>query len=265
MPCLKWEHRRNLLKQEILSSGADIVCLEEVDHFQDYFQPSLAHAGFEGVFTPKHDSPCLDSKPNNGPDGCAIFYKSSCYKLIDKKELRLQHRAQPEDPVAVSNQVALIVKLECLTQADSSSNPQLCVAVTHLKAKRPYEQIRYTQGQYLLEEVTRYNDHLPTIVCGDFNAPPTEKVYSVFEQHSSQLASAYYTASEGREPEFTSWKHREAGESIYTIDYIWYTKNQLQLSAVWSLPSRECIGANGLPALQYPSDHLALGAELTLS
>ena len=56
------------------------------------------------------------------------------------------------------------------------------------------------------------------MICGDFSAVPSEPVYDVFKHSSStQLASAYYVAGSGQEPEFTFWKFRETGESLYTI------------------------------------------------
>ena len=67
--CLKWSHRQDMLLREILNSGADIIALEEVDHFHDFFQPALSSAdGFTGQFLTKPNSPCLESKPNNDPD-----------------------------------------------------------------------------------------------------------------------------------------------------------------------------------------------------
>ena len=37
-----WAFRRTRLLREILSWHADIICLQEVDHFADYFEPELA-------------------------------------------------------------------------------------------------------------------------------------------------------------------------------------------------------------------------------
>ena len=270
--CLKWSHRQDLLLGEILNSGADIIALEEVDHFHDFFQPALSSAGFTGQFLAKPSSPCLESKPNNGPDGCALFYRSSLFKLLDKTELRLVKQENPGDCKSPSSQVAIIAKLEYLQHNSSSSsssssvtNPQLCVAVTHLKAKRPYTHMRSVQGQQLLEEMKKISGNLPFVICGDFNALPSEPVYDVFKCSSSpQLASAYCVAGNGQEPEFTSWKFREVGESLYTIDYVWYTSDKLAATGVWGLPSREEIGITGLPVMRYPSDHLALGVELEI-
>lgn len=269
LDCLNWSHRQKLLLEEISNSGADIIALEEVDHFKDFFEPALSRAGFVGHFLPKPSSPCLESKPNNGPDGCALFYRSSAFNLLDKIDLRLLKQEKPGDRKTSSSQVAILAKLECLQSTTSSatdSNPQLCVAVTHFKAKRPFGHIRSIQGQHLLEEMKRFSNNLPFVICGDFNAVPSEPVYEVFHSSTApKLASAYSVANGGKEPEFTSWKFREAGESIYSIDYIWYTSNQLAVSAVWSLPSREDIGMNGLPTMSYPSDHLAIGAEITIN
>lgn len=37
--------------------------------------------GYEGMFVKKPSSPCLDCIKNNGPDGCAIFYKYDGFYL----------------------------------------------------------------------------------------------------------------------------------------------------------------------------------------
>lgn len=66
--------------EEIARHGADVVCLQEVDHFK-FLQRNLAALGYEGRFFPKPDSPCLYLEENTGPDGCAIFYKKDRFEL----------------------------------------------------------------------------------------------------------------------------------------------------------------------------------------
>lgn len=47
-----------------------------------------------------------------------------------------------------------------------------------------------------------------------------------------QLASLYSAPERsGREPEFTTWKFRPAGEVCHTIDYVWYTPGALRAIA----------------------------------
>lgn len=259
---LTWSHRSRHILGEILRSKADIICLEEVDHFHDFFFPELSQCGFEGVFKPKIDSPCLYMQPNSGPDGCALFFRSAKFSLVEKKELVLK------DPTgADSHQVAVLVKLECKGLVrQQSSLPQLCVTVTHLKAKAESREPRLAQGKHLLSEMATFSCGLPSIICGDFNAQPDEPVYQYFTSHKDPVfASAYTAGYHGKEPSFTSWKFRPSKESKYTIDYIWYTPGKLSVGAVWKIPNEEDIGELALPNFGYPSDHMALGTQFSLT
>ena len=293
-----------MILQEILRSDADIVCMEEVDHFDDYLLPQLEEKGFGGLFVEKRNSPCLEFTPNNGPDGCALFYRSSKLQLIKKKEIVLDRQDGSK-----SNQVAMVVQLKFVDdsavgeetdQTDaktedvekSGSGPTsqdtndlektvegkldkqqppssnvapdsrtVCIAVTHLKAKREAVELRAAQGKHLLSEVTSFVENQPVIVCGDFNATTDEPVYEYFSGGKSplKLASSYVSRYYGdKEPPLTSWKYREAGESKYTIDYIWFTPESLLVDSIWAVPTEDEIGKNGLPSISYPSDHVSI-------
>lgn len=62
---LQWSFRKEKLVQEILQLNADVVQLEEVDHFE-MFQEKLKPV-YEGIFKKKNSV--------NNKDGCAFFYK----------------------------------------------------------------------------------------------------------------------------------------------------------------------------------------------
>ena len=294
---LKWTYRAPLILQEILRSGTDIICMEEVDHFHDFLHPQLEQRGFKGLFVEKKDSPCLEFTPNNGPDGCALFYRSSKLTLLKKRDLVLNR----EDGT-LSNQVAMMVQLQLTprpgTSAESSkdferaskddvnipskkkssekaqleepvatsksaaqSTQTVCVAVTHLKAKQEGSKLRLAQGKHLLSEIQSFAENHPVIVCGDFNASPDEPVYELFQGSDSplKLSSSYVTPHYGnKEPPLTSWKFRAAGESKYTIDYIWFNSDTLKVNSIWTVPMEEDIGKDGLPCAKYPSDHVSL-------
>lgn len=78
------------------------MVLQEVDHF-DFLSRALATQSYSGIFVPKPDSPCVYIKDNNGPDGCAIFYKNDKFDLVEKHDKILQVWT------VQSNQVKLIV------------------------------------------------------------------------------------------------------------------------------------------------------------
>ena len=210
----------------------------------------MTKLGYEGLYASKPKSACLSFPRNNGPDGCALFYRKSLFTFLDNKEIRYTESGKP------SNQLALLLKL-------AFHERPVCFAVTHLKAKG-FTAERLEQGQQLIESLVSFAQGAPAVVCGDFNAAPTEPVYQHISTHGgAHLASAYCVAFKG-EPSYTSWKFRPGKELRYTIDYIWYSNDGLKLNSVLGLPTADEIGPDALPMLQYPSDHLALCARFSL-
>lgn len=303
LEALNWDERKYLILEEILTYQPDILCLQEVDHYFDTFQPVLAGLGYQSSFCPKPWSPCLDVANNNGPDGCALFFRRERFELLATNHLRLSAM------MLKTNQVAVVCVLRC-----RHSGRPFCVAVTHLKARSGWETLRSAQGCSLLQSlrnitmgktathtqgnhigqgraevggvgpgdvVVERNDSgddttsegkggdshgLPLIVCGDFNAEPWEDVYQRFASSPLGLDSAYkgLSADGHSEPPYTSWKiRRSSGESCHTLDYIWYSRQRFHVDAVLEMPCEEQIGPNRLPSYHYPSDHLSLVCDLS--
>jgi CCR4-NOT transcription complex subunit 6 len=76
---LNWEYRKDLILQELMQYGADIICLQEVDveQYEDFFVQSLKDQGYEGVFYPKSRARTMGSEERRHVDGCATFFKTS--------------------------------------------------------------------------------------------------------------------------------------------------------------------------------------------
>lgn len=180
---LTWEHRKFLIVQEILQNNPDIVCLQEVDHFK-FLQNILGSQNYEGIFFPKPDSPCLYIEENNGPDGCAIFFKR------DKFELKSYETRILEVWRVQSNQVAIAANLYV-----KALGREICVCTTHLKARHGalLSKLRNEQGRDLLRFVRNVaGEKRPVILCGDFNAEPIEPVYAtMLSCEKMNFSSAY--------------------------------------------------------------------------
>ncbi|KAK2849581.1 hypothetical protein Q5P01_009415 [Channa striata] len=255
LDALNWQERKYLILEEILTYRPDIVCLQEVDHYYDTFQPIMAGLGYHGSFLAKPWSPCLDVEQNNGPDGCAMFFRRSRFSPHGLAHLRLSAMMLP------TNQVAIVQTLKCRV-----TGRQLCVAVTHLKARSGWERLRSAQGADLLQSLHNLTSSnagpaaVPLVVCGDFNAEPSEDVYRRFSSSALGLNSAYkLLSSDGQtEPAYTTWKIRPSGESCSTLDYIWYSRDALSVDCLLDIPTEEQIGPDRLPSYHYPSDHLSL-------
>ncbi|XP_068444335.1 nocturnin-like [Clinocottus analis] len=262
LDALNWQERKYLILEEILTYRPDILCLQEVDHYHDTFRPVMASLGYQGSFLAKPWSPCLDVERNNGPDGCALFYRRSRFTpQATAHLLRLSAVALP------TNQVAIAQTLRC-----RRTGRRLCVAVTHLKARSGWERLRSAQGADLLRRLSGITTQsgevepaaaspaVPLVVCGDFNAEPSEDVYRRFSSSALGLNSAYklLSADGQTEPAYTTWKIRPSGESRGTLDYIWYSRDALSVQRLLDIPTEEQIGPDRLPSYHYPSDHLSL-------
>ena len=248
LEALKWSNRKLRSLQEILTYDPDVIALEEVDHFEDFYLPSLRELGYEGLFVAKRDSPCLKFPNNSGPDGCALFYDGERFSLVNHKDVALK-----DSDGNLTNQVALIVNL-----FDKVQGRTLCCAVTHLKAKKDFEGLRHSQGNELLKSISEsLGDDKTLLVFGDFNAKPMERVCQLMEDNQyACLKNAYVTAT-GSNPKFTTWKIRPDIEVEHTIDYIWHTPN-LNVTGCLKIPESNSVPDDRLPCLQYPSDHLSL-------
>ncbi|XP_039607606.1 nocturnin isoform X1 [Polypterus senegalus] len=255
---LNWAERKYLILEEILLYRPDVLCLQEVDHYFDTFQPALSSLGYHCTFYPKPSSPCLDVEHNNGPDGCALFFNKDRFELLDSTNIRLIAM------MLKTNQVAIAQTLRC-----RETGHIFCVAVTHLKARSGWERFRSAQGSHLLQSLQSITEgtSIPLLVCGDFNAEPSEDVYKSFATSSLNLNSAYkLLSSDGQsEPPYTTWKIRPSGESCHTLDYIWYSQHAFNVDSLLCFPTEEQIGPNRLPSLSYPSDHLSLVCDFSFS
>ena len=151
----------------------------------------------------------------------------------------------------------------CLLR-DRRSGTELCAATTHLKA-RPgalNSAVRAEQGKDLLAFVAPLAAGRPVLLCGDFNAEPSEPVYAaVTGADRLPLVSAFLQAT-GAEPAYTTWKIRASGEVCHTLDYVFLSTGRFAVTALLPAPSGEALGERRAPCLAYPSDHFSLVVDL---
>ena len=278
---LDWAQRRWAIVREIARHAPDVVCLQvtcprhtasqwqcvtlrhnalqcvtlqEVDHYR-LLAAQLASVGYRGTFVPKPDSPCLYVEGNNGPDGCALFWREDRLSLASLHSTVLQVWGVP------SNQVAVAAVLRPRTGA------AVCVATTHLKA-RPGSlnmMMRAEQGRdlvrWLREEVPR-PPATPLVLTGDLNTAggEAEQVLEIVTRGLG-LVSCYDTAA----TPFTSCKRRGPGRrEAAVLDYILVSGPGLATAATLLPPREEELGPHLLPSPQLPSDHLSLVADLRI-
>lgn len=78
------------------------------------------------------------------------------------------------------------------------------------------------------------------------------------ETTSSSITRTAPEISASLEPEYTTWKIREDGEVCHTIDYVFYTKNSMDVQNCLMFPNGDELGKDRVPSFKYPSDHFSL-------
>mmetsp|Transcript_15210 Transcript_15210/g.45875 ORF Transcript_15210/g.45875 Transcript_15210/m.45875 type:complete len:439 (-) Transcript_15210:670-1986(-) len=273
---LPWSARQHLLMDEIVAAGAHIVCLQECNHFHDFFAPQLADLGYSGAFLAKGSSPA--NQYGCATDGCALFYRTDLLSALSGPE-GLCFRDMNGGQAA---QCLLMQRLAC-----TRTGQQLVAATFHMKAKTgaTNDSIRRSQAEQAALAVAacaaRSSGHArngaaegsagngaqsaaaaPIVLSGDMNAEPGSAACEVLRDQPAQLHSLWdvdLKNPEGEGETFTTWKHRAEGTSRRIIDHIWYSA-ALKPTERWLTPSADAIGAAGLPSRYYGSDHLAVAA-----
>jgi CCR4-NOT transcription complex subunit 6 len=207
---LGWKYRSELIRGEILNYEADLVCLQEVDgnNYEKTWVPQLAEKGYKGVFWPKTRSRTMSENDAKRVDGCATFYKTSKFKLVErhcseynslalrredfKKTADIYNRVMNKDNIAVISVFELV----------NSPGQLVIVANTHLHWDPAFNDVKLVQVALLLEELDRmaskyasstssegskypkYTDkkQIPMLICGDYNSVVDSGVYQLFSQ-----------------------------------------------------------------------------------
>lgn len=294
---LDWEQRRWRLLHVILHScegqAPDVIALEEVDHFMDFFYPVLHARGYQGVFScngydAAYRAPLYSNQPLPGYSmGVALFWN------VRRFALQTLHRPTTWDGVRV-------------VLRDKVHRQHLQVVAVHLKSgdDPAAERTRTSQVESVLADIAPMQQgsyQPPTVILGDFNADPFRNHgYSGVEGVAlrnrdgvsvppkpdedypktcvptvlrTEFASAYPFEERGSKIH-TSLKERQgpsalqkgisnkSGRTARMIDYILHNQllRTVQTLTIPSPPEGEWNFM--LPSRAYPSDHYSLAARL---
>ena len=175
---LKWRYRRENLLHEIAFRNADILCLQEIDHYDDWWRPQLSAAGYDSNLT---------RRPRGLADGILIAWKRDQFQLhrstnIDFNECKknlLRHDMDNLASRCVQDNVGQIVALIPWEKNPMPSG--LLVANCQLASEPTLQDVRMVQALLFLQRIEEFNAdfQLPVVLGGSFNCSPDSKVYYV--------------------------------------------------------------------------------------
>ncbi|GJQ66889.1 hypothetical protein Trydic_g7911 [Trypoxylus dichotomus] len=281
-------YRKQVILEEVLNYKADLICMQEVDleQYHDYFKNHFKNNGYIPVFY---------KKGHIIPEGLAFVYDRNRFKKLDCAHIVLSHELRSNQifkdiwnfikkykdvkELFMKQHTSLLVTTLKLHQTDHI----LIVANTHLYYHREAGHVRLIQVamaltyiRQLIKRIKKDGDKVSVIFCGDFNSRPQTAVYKFLTdgevknyeenldcidgaragifQHNFDFFSACGT------PEFTNYTDEFKG----CLDYIFCQKHMTVTQVLPFPPEEELAEDIALPNQYFPSDHLALVADIKL-
>ena len=213
---LKWQARRRNILEEILAYEADVVCLQDVDHYQTGGFPDPA------CYDSVHQADTLDSRI------CvAIFFKRALFQLFSSQKIIFDDASsflgeEKSSSAMKKGNVGLVVALQ---PWERSSHPTaLCVANANLcPLADENNAVQRRQLLMLLRTLESFNAdfQLPLVLCGTFNFLPytehynmvVEGLYSEKPKAPSQLALRPTSEAISRTQMVVRWEKPYEGDA----------------------------------------------------
>uniref|UniRef100_A0A1B6D1I8 2',5'-phosphodiesterase 12 n=1 Tax=Clastoptera arizonana TaxID=38151 RepID=A0A1B6D1I8_9HEMI len=286
------EYRKPLFIKEIMGYNADIICLQEVDSkvYDVDFTTVFGRKGFEGHF----------AKKDTVSEGLVCLYSTSRFKKIEShiitygEELKtkknycshiwkiVHENSNLSKRICELGTCGQVVVLKSLDLAGEI----LVVGNTHLYFHPNADHIRLLQAgvfvaflQQVVESIAKKNPakHVSLLICGDYNSVAecgiyklmtTKEVPDDFVDWKSKedeavkglsLRQPFSLASACGTPKYTNYTVGFAD----CLDYIFYQVDRLKVEQVIPMPTeQELKQHSAIPSIVFPSDHIALVADL---
>uniref|UniRef100_A0A6B2LAM5 Endonuclease/exonuclease/phosphatase domain-containing protein n=1 Tax=Arcella intermedia TaxID=1963864 RepID=A0A6B2LAM5_9EUKA len=263
--------------QEISSMNADIICLQEVDHYRDFFFPSLSKLGYEGYY---------QQRAGDKKDGCCVMFRRDRLVLVHEVGVDFNEIAQKLKDKTNAHLMNTCNVGQILFLRDEQEEKTVCVANCHLWWEAGAQMIREYQLTYLLFKIKETKEMLgfkqlsiPTILCGDLNEELDfgSKLTALLTKHNYFSSYTPYLNSVQPSPGVTVEGPLTANNKYYTIytpqvkaavDAVLYLKDSndqdgpsikpTQLLSLFSEEQIKAMNGYSLPSKHFPSDHLSL-------
>lgn len=285
---MKWETRHARLIDEIQTLDCDILCLQEVQasHFEKYYKNTLQE--YQGLYKKRTGQDKVD--------GCAIFFKSGKFELVDHLEVEYRKTNDGKSCLDRDN-IGLLAKFK-----PKSGHLSQCfvVATTHLLYNPRRSDVRLAQISLLMSEICRFSEAFPVILTGDFNCdersalfqlltqgvchyspglnlpPDCDFVPDFYDFHRKNLQqpikfkSVYYPYETPKAVTTRQDKYVMVDYIFYSLIYSRYLSKFIEghlkmLGRIQLYSAEDCVKLGHLPNDICPSDHLSLVAKFLLT
>jgi len=238
-----WDNRKEKVAEVITSNNVDIAGLQEPwkDQIRDLKKllPEYAWFGW--------------SRDNGKSKGefVPIFYKKDKFAVIEKGIFWLSET--PEEVGSKGWDVKYPRIVVWARFKEKLSGKEIYFFNTHLGG----DIARFESAKLLRNKIDEMTEGLPVIVTGDFNSVPDSPPYETMIEgnYKVELVDAFHSAIEKNDEIYTNYLFDGNDKDLKRIDYIFVSP---RIKVLYHEIINKRIGK------YYPSDHLALKAELEL-
>ncbi|ORZ07646.1 Endonuclease/exonuclease/phosphatase [Absidia repens] len=178
---LKWKTRRRMVMEEIGYYQPDLMCLQELDNYDEFYKDALAKLGYTTLFH-RHETK---------RHGCVIAYRETMWKQIEYRTLDYDTDESCK-PTQTTGNIGQLVALAYRQDNDDDHNLSggggVIISNTHLYWRPPstYERCRQAliyrhhlfNFQKQLADKHPEQNWLP-LMLGDFNTQPSDPFYAI--------------------------------------------------------------------------------------
>ncbi|KRX06069.1 Endonuclease/exonuclease/phosphatase [Pseudocohnilembus persalinus] len=266
------KYRGPRIIDEVKQYYPSVICMQEVDHFEDFYQEKLEQLGYKTY---------LNKRFKLFRHGVLVGFQKNQWDLIDVENLNYND-AMDESEYKV-HAAGLLVLLK-----SKKSQNNLCICSMHtyfMKDQTKYAQVAYTTHRIksFLEQNFLDAENTAIVIAGDFNAYRSSDVIKYLDgeipQYSeNKLYQKYHQVYDRYPFIFQNWsiksaydfypnflqKHQTHNLPMHKaeIDYIFYSSKSLGVTKLLKPPEQEyLLEGKGSPNKYLSSDHLRIQAE----
>lgn len=181
-------------------------------------------------------------------EGIGIYFKSELFSLIESSFFWLS--LTPEKPSIYPE--AEYARLCLWAIVENQQGQTFLIINTHLD--NVSEAARYNGMKVIIDRLAEKITAYPTIVMGDFNAKPAERIHPYLEEIFVNIKEYSYEGHYGPKGSYQNFNYTLPWDQLEEIDYL-YTKGFFTQKT--SCLTDSCDG-------RFPSDHFPLEAELLI-
>lgn len=180
---LRWSSRSKRIFDVLRQAKADVVCLQEVDHYDGSYKPFLSSMNYTAVYVQRRGR----------DDGILIAIRKDKLEILETDIVQFDDLAYvPKQSFSDTHRsrfrkqnVALILLVRTKyseTTEDGYRDRCFTICTTHMYWNPTLPHVKLAQARYLLERITfiRQENGLPptaSILTGDFNSLPGSNTY----------------------------------------------------------------------------------------